>query len=164
LGDARVQLERELARSEPQKFDVLAVDAFSSDSIPMHLITLECFEVYKQHLAEGGILAMHVSNRYMDLTSVVRGAAEVLGMDALQISSPNDNSQGASAATWVLVTNNRAFINSPAIRDAVTPWTDEDPAPLVWTDDFASLKSVLVKPKAPTAETDEEDPDAEQEQ
>lgn len=164
LGDARVQMERELARGEPQKFDVLAVDAFSSDSIPMHLITLEAFELYKQHLAEGGILAMHVSNRYMELSSVVRGAAKELGMEALRIESPNDNSQGASAATWVLVTNNKAFINSPAIRDAVTPWTKKDPEPKPWTDDFASLASVLKKSSAAAEEPAKEGGDAEQEE
>jgi hypothetical protein len=164
LGDARVQMERELARGEPQKFDVLAVDAFSSDSIPMHLITLECFKVYKQHLAEGGILAMHVSNRYMNLEIVVRGAAKEIGMDALRIRSGDNDSQGASAATWVLVTDNRAFINSPAIVGAVSPWTKNDPEPRVWTDDFASLTTVLNKSEADVEEPASEDEGAEPEE
>ncbi len=157
LGDARVQMERELERGDPQKFDVLAVDAFSSDAIPMHLLTQECFQIYEQHLAEGGILAMHISNRYFDLSSVVRGAAGKLGFEALQVVAHDDDSQGASASTWVLLTKNLAFIKSPAVIDAVTPWVNtgrnKDPDPLVWTDDFASLRQVLAREKV--VESDE---------
>jgi spermidine synthase len=70
LGDARLSLERELAQGKPQKFDVLAIDAFSSDSIPVHLITREAIRLYMQHLAPAGVLAIHISNRFLDLKPV----------------------------------------------------------------------------------------------
>src|SRR5207247_3606543 len=76
LGDARIALEQELARGQKQRFDVLVLDAFSSDSIPMHLLTREAIEVYLQHLNDDGILAVHISNRYLDLKPVVRAIGQ----------------------------------------------------------------------------------------
>ncbi len=83
LGDGRLVLEGEA----PQGFDVLVVDAFSSDAIPAHLVTTEAFAVYLRHLAEGGVLAVHVTNRYLDLKPVVRGAAARLGLSAEHVPS-----------------------------------------------------------------------------
>ncbi len=139
LGDARIKMEQELADGQPQRFDVLAVDAFSSDSIPMHLLTKECVELYRQHLKPDGLLCLHLSNRFLNLEGVARGVAEVLGCQGVRIDSDADLSQGLDSTTWVIVTKNRAFLNTPAIRNAISPWTDEDPPPLVWTDDYGSL-------------------------
>lgn len=143
LGDARINLERELAAGEPQKFDVLAVDAFSSDAIPMHLLTKECVELYRQHLAPGGLLCMHVSNRYLKLDGVVRGMAEVLGTECARIESSADYEEGLDTTTWLVLTNNREFLESPAVKESIVPWTEDDPPPLVWTDDYGSLWQVL---------------------
>ena len=79
VGDARLALEAELARGPPQRFDVLAIDAFSSDAIPAHLLTREAVAVYLAHLDPGGILAVHITNRYVDLAPVVRGIAAHFG-------------------------------------------------------------------------------------
>ncbi len=143
LGDARVQLEHELAQQGPQGFDVLAIDAFSSDAIPIHLITREAVEVYWKHLAKDGILTVHISNRSLDLTPVTRGLAEVCGCEAARIDSAVDESMGVKRAKWVLLTSNQAFLDSPAVREAIDPWNGEDKPPLFWTDDFASLWQVL---------------------
>src|SRR5262249_31332881 len=99
LGDARLTLERE----PPQPLDLLAVDAFSSDSIPVHLLTLEAFELYFRHLKPDGILAMHISNRHLHLEPVVAAAAKKLGKDAVVIESPSDWPNQVFLARWVLL-------------------------------------------------------------
>ncbi|MFM8678166.1 MAG: spermidine synthase, partial [Alphaproteobacteria bacterium] len=100
LGDARLVLEREAPRS----FDVLAVDAFTGDAIPVHLLTEEAFATWLRHLREGGILAVHVSNKYLDLAPVVRLAAERAGWQARLVDDPGDEGdEVASASSWVLV-------------------------------------------------------------
>ncbi|MFZ5829847.1 MAG: spermidine synthase [Planctomycetota bacterium] len=85
LGDARLTLERELAENRPQGFHVLALDAFSSDAIPTHLLTNEAFAVYDKHLAPDGVLAVHISNRYLDLSPVVRKLADKHGFRVIRI-------------------------------------------------------------------------------
>jgi SAM-dependent methyltransferase len=139
LGDARIKMEQELAAGQPQRFDVLAIDAFSSDSIPMHLLTEECVQLYRRHLKPDGLLCLHLSNRFLDLEGVARGVAQVLDCQCVRIESDSDASLGLDSATWVIVTRNQAFLDTPAVRDAILPWTEEDPPPLVWTDDYGSL-------------------------
>ena len=143
LGDARLNLERELAAGHPQQFDILAVDAFSSDSIPMHLLTKECVELYRQHLKPDGLLCLHISNRYLDLEGVARGVADVLGCEAVRIISDRDDELGLDSATWIIVTANEVFLNTPAVREAIVPWNEFDAKPLVWTDDYGSLWQTL---------------------
>ena len=143
LGDARLKLEQELAAGHPQRFDVLAVDAFSSDSIPMHLLTKECVELYRQHLKPDGLLCLHLSNRFLNLEGVARGMAQVLGCECVRIYSKPSMDDGLYATTWLILTNNRAFLDSPELRDATEPWTASDPPPIVWTDDYGSLWQTL---------------------
>lgn len=145
LGDARVSLERELRHGRPGRFDVLVVDAFSSDAIPVHLLTRECFQVYRDHLRQDGILAVHVSNRYLDLGPVVRRQAAELAQQAVLVDSDDDDPWGVHAANWVLVTGNRRFLDTPAVHSAVDPWPDQGPLPAAWTDDFSNLFKVLSK-------------------
>lgn len=142
LGDARVELERELAAGAPQ-FDVLAVDAFSSDAIPLHLLTVECADVYRRHLAPGGLLLLHVSNRVLDLDPVARGMARHLGWTALRFECQADLQTGESNSTWVLITANADFIARPEISQRVSPWRSNEREAITWTDDFASLWHVL---------------------
>ncbi len=124
-GDARVLLDREPAR----QFDVLAIDAFSSDAIPAHLLTREAYAVYRRHLKPDGVLLFHISNRYLDLAPVVLGLSD----RAARIATPADPSAGASETTWM------AIGAHPALAGARVP---EGVRPIVWTDDFSSLFSV----------------------
>ena len=143
LGDARLSLERE----PPQQYDVLALDAFTSDAIPIHLLTLEAFEIYQRHLKPDGILAVHISNRFVDLRPVVVGLAKSLGLTSAIIHSGDENKTEYSPATWVLVTRDRAFLASPAIEPSVITSAAEDEdkpfTPRVWTDDYSDLFSLV---------------------
>ena len=141
LGDARVQLERELALGRSRDFDLIAVDAFSSDSIPMHLLTAECADIYRQRLAPGGVLALHISNRALNLDPVARGMARYLGWTAVQIISADDTATGESTSRWVLLTSNQDFLERAGLARHLSGWSNR--APIVWTDDFASLWHVL---------------------
>ena len=142
LGDARVQLERELARGDPPRFDAIAVDAFSSDTIPVHLLTAECGEIYRRHLRPGGLLLLHISNRSLNLERVTRGLAEHLGWKAVLFFSGGKEETGESTSRWVLITANSGFLAQHRIADEVASWTDPR-APIAWTDDFASLWRVV---------------------
>jgi hypothetical protein len=136
LGDARVSMERE----QPQQFDVLAVDAFSSDSIPMHLLTIECGAIYWKHLKPDGILALHISNRYLDLSGVAQALGDAYQKQVRSVECDDNPENGQSSSTWVLVTSNQAFLDGEEMRK----WADKEPAaPVPWTDDFASLWQVL---------------------
>lgn len=148
LGDARVQLERELADADPQNFDVLAVDAFSSDAIPIHLLTAECADVYRRHLKPEGVLLLHISNRSLDLQPVTRALAQHLGWQVLLIKSNDVPGQGESSSDWVLITTNANLLAEPAIASAEIQWDDPEKPPILWTDDFSSLWHVL-KPAGP---------------
>lgn len=146
LGDARISMETERQRHEPQKFDVLAVDAFSSDAIPIHLLTRECFQTYFYHLNEDGILAVHISNRYFDLGPAVRSMAAhdpEHDMQALLISGQGNEMQGTDSTDWVLLTSNQEFLANPEIQNRVTPWNGFAPQPFIWTDDYSNLFSLL---------------------
>jgi hypothetical protein len=146
LGDARIQLERELAEGHSHDYDLIAVDAFSGDAIPMHLLTAECAEIYRQRLAPGGILALHISNRALDLEPVTRGLARYLGWPARMVLVAKDlldEDKGESNSRWVLVTEKRETFAQSKIRDTILGWsTSKDPV-ITWTDDFASLWPIL---------------------
>lgn len=144
IGDARLSLERELARHEPQQFDVLALDAFSSDSIPIHLLTMEAVQLYLQHLKPDGVIAVHTSNRYLNLEPVVENLARHFGLAAAIVSDdPPSTSWWLFRSTWILVTKNKALLSRPSLEAAIfdpEPPTDEIG---LWTDDHASLYEIL---------------------
>ncbi|MFT3734306.1 MAG: fused MFS/spermidine synthase [Rhodocyclaceae bacterium] len=137
LGDARLALEREPA----QAFDVLAVDAFSGDAIPVHLITREALDVYLRHLRPGGIVAFHVTNRYLALAPVVAALARERGLAVQLIHDENDNPRLRNT-DWVLVSRDTAVLNQPQIQRAASP-IPPGPQRTVWTDDFNNLLDVL---------------------
>jgi len=141
LGDARIQLERELSSGAPDRFDLMAVDAFSSDAIPVHLLTAECAEIYRQRLTPGGLLLLHISNRALDLEPVARGMAQHLGWQAVQFISGDDPQTGESSSRWVLMTANTDFLERTGMARQLSGWGLRPP--IVWTDDFASLWNVL---------------------
>jgi hypothetical protein len=139
LGDARLQLESE----EPQQYDVLAIDAFSGDAIPVHLLTTECLAVYQKHLRPDGILAIHISNRYLDLAPVVRSLAAKGGM---QVENFHYREQAGSplhdtSSEWMLLTKNEAFFNDEFVKAAIT--TDDSPRLIEWTDEYSNLSDIL---------------------
>jgi SAM-dependent methyltransferase len=138
LGDARLSLEREA----DQGFDVLVVDAFSSDAIPVHLLTREAFDLYFRHLKPGGILAVHVSNRYVDLEPVVAGAAKLLDVEARSVQTSDDDKQDVSAADWVLVSARRGVFAAPLLT-AVSAPAEFRPELRPWTDDYSNLYQIL---------------------
>jgi len=140
LGDARLSLERE----PPQEFDLLVLDAFSSDAIPVHLLTREAFGLYERHLRPGGMIAAHISNQYLDLEPVVLKLGREFNYKTSIIDY--DETEGdwwLYSCTWVLLTRNDEILNTPAIRWAATPpRTNWNTFPL-WTDDCASLFQIL---------------------
>lgn len=138
LGDARLSLEREA----PRGYDVLAVDAFSSDSIPVHLLTSEAFTQYFRHLRPGGIVAVHVSNRHVNLQPVVARAAQDAGRAALLVSDATDPANEVTATEWVLVSDRPGLTADPALKDA-TQTVDTLPGFRGWTDDYVNLWSLL---------------------
>ena len=139
LGDARIVMESELESGGGQGFDVLIIDAFSGDAVPIHLLTRECFAMYRQHLANDGVLAVHVSNRYLNLGRVVRGLAEEAGYESYWIESEEDVDRGVKESNWVLITKNPGIV----VGRSQTEDSEAAGAPLVWTDDFSSLFSIL---------------------
>ncbi len=147
MGDARLSLEREIEEGKSRRFDILALDAFSSDAIPVHLLTDEAFNVYLRHLrGPESILAVHISNRYLDLVPVVHGYALRHGLASAMISSGEDE-EGAWTSDWVLIAATRAPLVRDPVGAAVTPWdstTYREIRP--WTDDYSNLLSVLRAP------------------
>ena len=124
------------------EFDVLAIDAFSSDAIPVHLLTTECGEIYRQQLRPGGILAVHISNRFLDLNPIVRGLADTLGWRAFRIDSDGDESIGVFATNWILLTNSEIIAESEVLQRSHSPWSASD-GKIQWTDNYSGLWQIL---------------------
>lgn len=141
-GDARLVLAEQWQQQGSKQFDILVLDAFSSDAIPMHLLTREAMALYWQHLLPDGVLAVHISNNYLDLTSVLRNQAEQLGLTALFIPTAADNANPA-ATEWVLLSRNERFLNQEVLRQASRPWPRPLRQSVQWTDQHSDLLSVL---------------------
>jgi len=140
LGDARLSLERE----PPQGFDVLAVDAFSSDSIPVHLITREALSAYLRHMKPDGVIAFHVSNRFLELPPVVGRLASEQGLVALLVSDEGDDDDADHTKTdWVLLAKDPRVLQAKEIRKAKPVAPPERPAWRTWTDDYSNLVQIL---------------------
>jgi len=141
LGDARLTLERE----PPQNFDVLAVDAFSSDAIPVHLITREALGVYLRHMKSDGIVAFHVSNRFLDLIPVVARIAKEQGAHAVLVNDdPDDEDESLrSRSDWVLVSRDPAALESEPIVEGGGQEAEDRPRWRTWTDDYSNLIQIL---------------------
>jgi hypothetical protein len=137
LGDGRLSLEREPLR----QYDVLAVDAFSGDSIPVHMLTAQAFALYFEHLQPAGVLAVHISNQYLNLKPVVQAVAAAFHRTAIVIDNPGDRAHGVFRSTWVLIGNGGGYLGQQEIESAGQrlPSTGGQ----LWTDDFSSLFSIL---------------------
>jgi spermidine synthase len=144
LGDARISLERELAAGERQRFDVLALDAFSSDSLPVHLITRDAFAVYLEHLAPGGVIAANITNRHLDLTPVLWQIARASGLKMVSIRVPAPADRDAAApSVWILLARDEAVFAVPAIREKADPLVGYSTRIRLWTDDYSNLLQVI---------------------
>jgi spermidine synthase/MFS family permease len=141
IGDARLSLERELAAGTPQRYDVLVIDAFSSDSIPVHLITREAIELYMRHLAPGGILAVHISNRFLDLEPVLARIGEATGLATRVVHDEPGTAGHAFKTDWVLFAADPATLAAPLL--AVSEPAQAKAGQSLWTDQFNNLLEVL---------------------
>ena len=137
LGDARLTLQREADGA----LDLLVIDAFSSDAIPVHLITREAFALYQQKLREGGALLCHVSNNHLDLEPIVGGIAADLGWEARTFTDGASDDQGRMASTWMLLSRSRPALLAPGDRN----WAPARACPpeQIWRDDYSSILRVM---------------------
>ena len=142
-GDARLSLERELGQQEQQDFDVLVIDAFSGDAIPVHLLTLEAFETYMRHLKNpSGILCIHITNFYLDLRPVVFSAARRFGLKAFYFSSAGSGWTSLDSR-WVLLSRGDNLPESLATAPGVADQATLVPRIRPWTDDYSNLLQIL---------------------
>jgi hypothetical protein len=151
LGDARLVLEREA----PQAYDALIVDAFSGDAIPIHLLTREAVQVYRNHLTPSGVLLFHISNRFVDLQPALARLAVEEGLDARYVyddpdgDTGDDSENGAeeedtplSVSTWVLMAADKSWMSAPGLLDRAEALEPPQPGP-AWTDDFNNILSAI---------------------
>jgi hypothetical protein len=146
MGDARLSLEREIAggaydRPE-QRFDVLSIDAFSGDAIPVHLLTREAFVTYARVIKPDGVIAFHVSNTHLKLSPVVEQIARNAGFQAVLIADRPEADQLATDSDWVLVTRSMAFLQQPDIADHHSAIVPRSGLP-EWSDQFSNLLQIL---------------------
>ncbi len=141
-GDARLSLEQD--RSSP--FDVLALDAFSGDAIPVHLLTKEAVSLYRRHLQTGGVMAFHVSNNYLNLSLVVAQLAQSAGYQSMLIHNSGNDDELILPSDWILVTNNKAVLANVALRLHSRPVAAQAGLRL-WTDSYNNLLQILKTPQ-----------------
>ena len=136
-GDARLSLERELAEGRARQFDILVMDAFSSDSVPVHLLTKEVFALYQAHLRDAdSIIAVNVSNRFLDLRDLVATQADEARLLPLYVGVPEQPPR-RSASAWMVLTASEDFLRDPEVRARALPWMPRQR--LVWTDAYSNL-------------------------
>jgi hypothetical protein len=152
LGDARLTMENELHAGQPQHFDLLVLDAFSGDAIPVHLLTEEAFEkIYLPHLAADGTIAIHITNHYVDLEPVVRALAERFGFQTARVYHQRIPGQGIYRTDWMILSRNTAliaalqpYLSSPDKDGKPQPGIgDRSKSAILWTDDRSNLFDVL---------------------
>ena len=137
LGDGRLSMQRE----QPQQYDMLVLDAFTSDSIPVHLLTVEAFQLYRSHLRPGGIIAAHVSNRHLNLVPIVSKIGKHLGMSVVEVDDGAHVSSITLGSDWVLMSDDPERLNDPRIKGLVMGYGLEGYT--LWTDDRTNLLQVL---------------------
>lgn len=141
LGDGRLTLQRD---PDARRFDVLAVDAFSGDSIPIHLLTREAVALYLDRLTAQGVIALHVSNRYLDLRPVVTRIAADLKLQVAYVEDieNDDDGQRKASSDWLLLARSRDILDRPGIADGARRLPSARPA-RAWTDDYSNIAQVL---------------------
>lgn len=137
LGDGRLSLERE----PPQGYDLLVIDAFSGDAIPVHLLTTQALELYFRHLKPGGLLALHLTNTHLNLVPVVGGLARRLGKHGLLIANEDNQELGVARSTWAVLSTQP--LDAPELQDIPPPEPQARSPVRVWTDDYSNLFQIL---------------------
>lgn len=141
ISDARLAMERE----PPQDFDILILDAFSGDAIPMHLLTEQALQLYRRHLRPDSVLAIHITNHYLDLKPLISGMARQAGYHYLFVQSKaSSDSLGRYRSDWALLSNNQAFLHSPVFAEVEHSDTEPEQT-IMWTDDFSNMFRLLKK-------------------
>jgi SAM-dependent methyltransferase len=145
-GDARLSLESEIARKDfekpEQKFDVLSVDAFSGDAIPVHLLTREAFAIYARVIKPDGVIAFHITNRYLNLAPVVEQVALDAGFQAVLIADRPDGRGLTVLSDWMIVTRSNSFLQQSEIAAHTMPFIHRSGHPL-WTDQYSNLLQAM---------------------
>ena len=141
-GDARISLERELAEGDSQNFDVLVLDTFSSDSIPVHLVTKEAFALYLEHLASDGIIAAHITNLHLDLQPVFWQLAKFYGLSMVRINYKGDQN-GGYESHWILLARDPALLAVPAIQNHAVDLSGYSTDIQFWRDHYSNLLQIL---------------------
>ena len=141
LGDGRLSLERELRQKKVVPYDIIVLDAFSGDSIPVHLLTREAFGVYLGYLARGGILAVHITNQYLNLRPILANVTAELGLESRLVVDQKPDRGLASTSHWVLVARDEETLESGEIPRRAR-MLKTDPSVSVWTDQFSNLLEV----------------------
>lgn len=141
-GDARISLQRELDEGQAQNFDLLVLDTFSSDAIPVHLVTREAFAIYLAHLATDGIIAAHITNLHLDLQPVFWQLAKYYDLQIVRINYAGD-SNGGYASHWILLARDPALLEIPAIQEHAVDLSGYSTDIQLWTDDYSNLFQIL---------------------
>ena len=141
-GDARLSMERESGAEQAPLYDVLVLDVFSNDAIPVHLLDEQAFALYLQRLRPDGVLAVHITNAYLDLVPVVWTLADHFSLDRALINDPGDGHY-TSASTWVLLARDPSLLAVPAIANRTKPMDDYAPSIRLWTDEYSNLFQLL---------------------
>ena len=143
LGDARLMMERE----EPQNYDLIVLDAFSGDTVPLHLLTLEAFKIYDRHLAHDGAILAHISNAHIQLHKPLLPIADQLKMETAMVHTPGQPLDLLHESVWVIMTRNRALLDHEQLRPPIsvrpTPQTRRVD---LWTDERVNLLQVMRMP------------------
>jgi hypothetical protein len=139
IGDGRLLLQAE----PPQRFDVLVIDAFTGDSIPIHLLTREALVLYSERIKPQGVIALHISNRYLDLRPVIGRLAAEMGLQLAYVEErESDTDPDKASSNWILLARDRSILDLPDIKEAVVdlPMTTRRP---LWTDDYSNILQVI---------------------
>lgn len=139
LGDGRIEMQKLLNTAGSQHYDLIVLDAFNGDSIPFHLMTQEAMTLYRQHLKAGGIIAFHISNKFMDLKPVTKALANLHSFLHFSIITPGDRAIGTFSSSWTLLSGNLQLAVWIYEHKPEAILHDKNLKPILWTDNFNSM-------------------------
>jgi spermidine synthase len=139
IGDARLSMEKET----PGNYDLIVLDAFSGDAIPVHLLTLEAMAIYQRHLKPTGVIAIHVSNRHLDLVPVVGTLASRAKLGVAMVPNAAERAHMECTSDWILVTASAEFLAHPRVLKSAHGLLDTQCQGPLWTDQFSNLLEIL---------------------
>ena len=143
-GDARLSLEKELSAGTGNQFDILVLDTFSSDSIPVHLVTIQAFDIFLKNLAPDGVIAANISNQFLDLRPVLWQVAQYYKLQMAVVQNPAEkNNPAANYSIWVLLTRNPKLLDAPALAGNLAPLSGFRTDIRPWTDDYSNLIQII---------------------